>query len=159
MANKSQLQIGETIAVLFVFFILVVIGFIFYANIIKSDLQLKQDDQSQARSVQIAQRTMHLPELECSHYTNIVYDCVDILKLNSAKDVMMDNELYYYDMFEFSEINLTEVYPDTGSKWTIYSRKLPEFSKRFLTNVPVSLYDPRTGRNSIAVLSIDTTTK
>ena len=64
--KKSQIQIGETIAVLFVFFLLVVIGFIFYVGVIKDSIVSEKDELSQLKSIEIAQKVLYLPELQCS---------------------------------------------------------------------------------------------
>ena len=165
MNKKSQIQIGETISVLFVFFILIAIGFIFYVRIIKGNLESQKDELSQLNSVGISQRVMFLPEIECSEDVVFeVHDCFDILKLNAAQTVMKlsSNALYYYDLLEFSNLSISEIYPDKTQKWTIYSRKPQnpqDFKNKFVTNVPVSLYDPLTRRRAFGVLTIETLSK
>ena len=158
MNKKSQIQIGETIAVLFVFFILIAIGLIFYVKVIQGNLEQEKDELSQLKSVGITQRVMFLPELQCSEDNIIIDNCIDVLKLESATDIMRTNELYYYDLLEFSEINITEIYPE-DSKWNIYSRKTEDFNNKFVTNVPMSLYDPTTRKYTFGVLSIETSLK
>lgn len=153
--KKSQVQIGETIAVLFVFFMLIVIGFIFYVRIIKGNIELEEEEHSQLRSVGIAQRTMFLPELQCSEDNIITDNCVDILKLGSAQNLMRENELYYYDLLEFSEVSILQIYP-IEAKWSIYSRKKENFNTRFETNVPISLYDPTTRKYGFGIMNIKT---
>jgi len=156
--NKSQIQIGETIAVLFVFFILIIIGIVFYVKILKSNLESEQEELSQLRSVGIVQRVMFLPELQCSEGNVIKDNCIDILKLESAPSIMQGNELYYYDLLEFSDVNITQIYP-AEAKWVLYSRKTKDFKNKFLTNVPVSLYDPITRKHGFGILTIETLSK
>lgn len=158
MKRRSQIQIGETIAVLFVFFILVIIGFIFYVSVVKGNLESQKEESSQLRSIAIAQKIMFLPELQCSEGNIIIDNCVDILKLKSAQGIMRENELYYYDMLEFSEINISQIYPDEA-KWSVYSRKTEDFTNKFVTNVPVSLYDPTTRKHGFGILTIETLSK
>lgn len=156
-SKKAQIQIFETIAVLFVFFILVAIGFVFYTKIYKSNLEAEQQAQSQSNSVTIAQRAMFLPELQCSDNNVIKDNCIDLLKLNSAATVINNNEKYkpdYYDLFEHSEINVIEIYPGRDKK-RIYSQLINVFKSRFFTNVPVSLYDPVAKSYKFGVLTID----
>lgn len=155
MKNKSQIQIGETIAVLFVFFILVGISFIFYAKVIKSNLETDREELSQMRSIGIAQGVMFLPELQCSEDNVIRENCIDLLKLQSAKEVMSSNIIHYYDLLDFTEINITQIYPEK-TKWELYSRRIQDYNNRYLTNVPVSLYDPIAKTYSFGILSIET---
>ncbi len=160
MKNKAQIQIGETIAVLFVFFILIVIGFIFYTRIIHGNIELEKDELSQLRSVGVAQRVMFMPEMQCTEDNIVTDNCIDLFKLGFARDLMKNpaNELYYYDLLEFSEVNITQIYPDMA-KWSIYSRKTGNFTNKFVTNVPVSLYNPSSRRYSFGILTIETLIK
>ena len=64
--KRAQIQIGETVAVLAVFFILIVIAFLFYARVIKSNANTEADEAFQLTSVAISQRVMFLPEIQCS---------------------------------------------------------------------------------------------
>ena len=158
MIRKAQIQIGETVAVLFVFFILVIIGIIFYVKIIRGNIESEIQEASQLSSIGIAQRVMFLPELQCSNDNVIKENCIDILKLNNAENLMSGNEVYYYDLFEFSNIIVSEIKPDgtSGEPSNIYLRTLDKFKNKFVTNVPISLYNPTTKRNSFGLLTIET---
>jgi len=153
--KKAQIQIGETIAVLFVFFILIIIGFMFYVKIIKSNIELETEELSQLRSVGISQKIMFLPEVQCSEDNIIIDNCIDILKLDSAQSIMKKNEIYYYDLLEFSDVSISQIYPNEA-KWNLYSRKIEDFNSKFVTNVPISLYDPATRKHGFGVLTIET---
>ncbi len=159
MNKKAQIQIGETIAVLFVFFILIIIGFIFYVRVIKGNIESEKEEVSQLKSVGIAQRVMFLPELQCSEdIVEEITNCIDILKLEAAQNIISTNEIGYYDLFEFSEVNIAQIYP-TKDEWNIYSRTTQDFKNKFVTNVPISLYDPTTRKHSFGVLTIETLSK
>lgn len=158
-SKSSQIQIGETIAVLFVFFILIVIGFMFYARIIKGNIEIEKEELSQLRSVGIAQRLMFLPEIQCSQdVEEEITNCIDMLKLDSAQSLMKEKEVYYYDLLEFSDVNIFQIYPNEA-KWSLYSRKTDDFKDKFVTNVPVSLYNPIAKRYGFGVLTIETLSK
>lgn len=158
--KKAQIQIFETIAVLVVFFILLGIGFIFYTKIIKSNIETDAAAISQDKSVSIAQRAMFLPEIQCSEDNVPKEDCIDTLKLDSAISVINkpENSLYYYDLFEFSEIKVDEIYP-SSQHWDLYLKTTTDYKNKFQTNVPVTLYDPKTKTNQFGVISITTQTK
>lgn len=156
--KKAQIQIGETIAVLFVFFILIIVGFMFYVKVIKGNLEIEKDELSQLRSIGIAQRVMFLPEIQCSEDSIIIDNCIDVLKLDSAQKIMKDNEIYYYDLLEFNDINIIQIYPN-GPTWNLYSRKIDDFRAKFVTNVPISLYDPVARKRGFGVLTIETFSK
>lgn len=146
---------GETIAVLFVFFILIIMGFMFYVKVIKGNIELESEEMSQLKSVAIAQRAMFLPELQCSQDNIIIDNCIDMLKLDSAQALMRENEIYYYDVLEFSHINITQIYPNEA-KWNVYSRNTNDFKSRFVTNAPIAIYDPVTRKHGFGILTIET---
>ncbi|MBI2652893.1 hypothetical protein HYX00_05490 [Candidatus Woesearchaeota archaeon] len=165
MNKKAQIQIGETIAVLFVFFILIVIGFIFYAKVMKGSIESEKEEFSQLKSIAIAQRVMFLPELQCSEDNIIRDNCIDVLKLGSAQSVMGTNQLYYYDLFGISDVNVAQIYP-SQQRWSIYSRKKNYLeaqgirdAPQFVTNVPISLYNPTAKRFGFGILTIETLSK
>ena len=158
MGKKAQIQIGETIAVLFVFFILIIVGFIFYVNVVKGNIELEKEELYQLRSVGIAQKIMFLPEVQCSEDNIIIDNCIDILKLDSAQSIMRENDVYYFDLLEFSDVKISQIYP-TEANWSLYSRKTGNFKNKFVTNVPISLYDPTTRKHGFGVLTIETLSK
>ena len=161
LEKKSQIQMFETIAVLFIFFILIGVGGIFYVRIYKSNMDITKYGYSQSKSVAIAQRAMFLPELQCSKNKIITDNCIDLLKLEASISVINSNEIHYYDLLEFGEINLTQVYPSsaTALKWVVYSRKIDKPGSSFLTFVPISLYDPAADTYGYGILSIETQSK
>ena len=158
MDKKAQIQIFETIAVVFVFFILVAVGIIFYVKVIKSNVQTENEGFSQDLAVAIAQRAIFLPEIQCSQDNLIKDKCVDILKLKSTEPLMKANEIDYFDLFEFSDIKIHQVYP-TENAWNLYSRKTSDFTNKFVTNISVSTYDPNTKSYGFGTISIETLTK
>lgn len=156
--TKSQIQIGETIAVLFVFFILVIVGFIFYVKVIKGNIEIEKEEMTQLKSVGVAQRVMFLPEVQCSSDNIITENCVDIKKLDPAQELMKKNEIFYYDLLEFSNVSIAQIYP-TEAVWTLYYRKTSDSGSKFVTNVPISIYDPASRRHGFGVMTIETYTK
>ncbi|HLC61480.1 MAG TPA: hypothetical protein VJI52_00500 [Candidatus Nanoarchaeia archaeon] len=159
--KKAQIQIFETIAVLAVFFILLGIGLIFYTKVIKSNIESDAAEISQGKSVSIAQRAMFLPEIQCSEDGVPKENCIDILKLDSAVSVINkpENFLYYYDLFEFSDIRIAEIYPSPSVPIILYSKPTTDYKNNFSTSVPVTLYDPKTRINKFGLIKIITQTK
>jgi len=155
MKNKTaQIQTLETIAVLFIFFVLVAIGLIFYSVVLRGSIEQQKEEGIELTAIQVAQRAYSLPELQCSE-DNIVSDnCIDILKLESASSVIPENGIYYYDRLLFSTIKISEVYPEEKS-WTLYDRPLDDFSSRINTQIPISLFNPISKENYFGVMSVE----
>src|SRR3989344_3891005 len=145
MARKSQIQMGETIMVLVIFFMLVVIGFIFFTRVIKGNIEVEREEARQLKAVEIAQRASFLPEVQCSEENIIVDNCIDILKLGAAASIITANEIFYFDRLQFSKIIIEDTYPGTHSPWILYDNHLEEgeFTSKISTNIPIALFDSR----------------
>ena len=92
MHRKSQIHMLETIAVLAVFFILVILGFVFYTKMYKSGVEEEKEETIELSAVKIAQRAATLPELQCSENDVVRDNCVDRLKLYAAEYIMQSQE-------------------------------------------------------------------
>lgn len=149
---KGQIRMGETIAVLIVFFFLLVFGAVFYFNIKKGDFYEKQEEYYSKESIKVTEIVSYLPELQCSSENIVSDNCYDKLKLDSSRGHIMNNSIFYFPFFQYSEIVVFEVYPGNG-EWLLYN-----FSNNgtavIPTFIPISLYDPTTKRNSFGVLRI-----
>ena len=156
MDRKSQVQIFETIAVLMIFFILITLGFVFYSKFANSSINSQREDAAQIDSVSMAQRVIFMPELQCNG-DNVV-NCVDKLKLESAPPIISANQAEYFDLLGFSDVTVLQVYPTTY-KWTIYSKKIKDYSASFTTTIPVSIYEPTGKLYTFGMLNITSYTK
>jgi len=147
----------ETIAVLVIFFILFVLGYVFYSKVFKSSVEDEKEENIQLESIKIAQIAASLPELQCSQENVVKDNCIDKYKLKAAEEIMTDSDnlIYYFDKFSFSRIIVKEIYPGT-EEWIIYDRKLDvgEFSQKIITNIPITIFDPIENENAFGVMEI-----
>ena len=157
--KKAQIQMGESIAILFIFFILVVFGFVFYMDIMKGSAKIEIEENIQLKAIGIAQKVSFLPELQCSEENVRVEDCIDLMKLNAASDLLKDNSIYYYDIFEFSKIWIEEVFPNEGTKWDLYNSTPTTYKNRISTFIPVSLFNPTSKKYNFGVLAVEVYTR
>jgi len=144
----------ETMAVLFIFFLLVVMGLVFYAKVLSGNIDFQKEESIQLNAIEIAQRASSLPELQCS-LDNIVSDnCIDIIKLDVASDILVENEVFYYDRLLFSRITVREIYPG-NNEWTLYDRPREDSEDKRVTQIPISLFDPISNKNSFGVMFVE----
>ncbi len=151
---KAQIHMLETIAVLVIFFILLALGFVFYSKMSKSSVDVKEEESMQLNAIEIAQRASFLPELQCSENNVVKDNCLDRLKLEAAKKVMNENEIYYFDKFSFSKISVSEIYPDENS-WVLYDRALEDYISKIQTNIPIIIFDPVENKNAFGVMKVE----
>lgn len=134
---KAQMKMFETVGVLVVFFFMITVGAIFYFNQISEGHSTDVEESFELRSMDIVQVTNNLPELQCTFDAVPSDNCYDVLKL----DAFSPDKQFYYSLLYFSDIKIRIVYPDSGQEWNIYSNIKPDYTKKSVTSIPVSLYN------------------
>lgn len=164
--KKAQIQTMESIAVLLVFFIILMLVFVFYATYQRGNIEEKSKELAAEEAVQIAQEIANLPELECTGAgIEIGVDCFDRLKLESMTEAIEESiELragIYQERFANSRITISEFYSLPGkpkTNWTLYERIPDQTKSEYYFETMVSILDPTSnvpiGTRSIGVLEI-----
>jgi len=170
--KKSQIQMGESIAIIFIFFVLLIFGFVFYMNVMRSSAKVEIEENIQLKAIGIAQKASFLPELQCSEENVRTENCIDLLKLEAAYDMIKSNNIYYYDIFESSKIYIDNIFPGVTDsrerqdicpadydqeKWPkcLYNNPLDEYSNKLSTFIPISLYDSKEKTYSFGILVVE----
>ena len=145
----------ETVAVLIVFFILLLFGLLFYTRFQRSALDEQRAEFASERTITISLTALLLPELRCSKGDNVaVRDCIDLYKLDIAKQKMQEERDYYFDLFGFARVSVQEYYPG-NDKWVLYENVNPDATGTVRTPIPVALYDPVKKSYRFGVLNIE----
>lgn len=153
--NKSQIKMFETIAILFIFFILLVLGLIFYANVRQQQTRETTREYRELKAIENMQKLMFLPEIQCSETGREVYTCADALKLEALEEIIEENPIYYADLFGNSEIVVYEVYGGEG-RWTITNRTQNVKGKIPASFIPITVYNPVSDKYNLGILRIRT---
>lgn len=151
---------GESVAILFIFFILLIFGFVFYMNVMRGSSKVEIKENIQLKAIGIAQKVSFLPELQCSEENVRVEDCIDLYKLEAASKLLEENNIYYYDIFEFSNISVERVFPpETRKVWPLYSNVLTNYTNKLSTFIPLSLFDAIEKKYDFGILVVEVYTK
>lgn len=142
----------ETIAILFIFFVLVLFGLVFYYQFQKSGIEEQREQILAEESISISLRATFMPELVCPG-TPTRKDCLDIYKLEIMEGKTEEYIDYYFDIFGFAEIVVEEIFPGQRN-WTLYQRPLEDFNRRIETPVPMALFNPDNEKYSYGVLKV-----
>lgn len=138
--KKAQLKIGETIAVLIVFFVLLFFGIMFYSNLERENIKEQVEDIEQQASIDIAQRIQFLPELKCTSGDITRTLCIDKIKMRAFKNISSQSMTYYQSVFGSSKIEVAEIYPEFSNYTLLYQG--PESQQYFTTFLPISIFEP-----------------
>jgi|SaaInlLV_10m_DNA_2_1039722.scaffolds.fasta_scaffold00029_8 hypothetical protein len=165
--RKSQLKIGESILVLMIFFILLVLGLIFYAKI-QVHLNEEEKDKYQAkRIIDMALAVKFLPELQCSTQATEEFDCIDLAKLESFEKVVGENLLYqryYAQLFPNAKIIINQSFSPRGEALSesgkilidnVYELDPTKRASLTILSLPVTLYDPIMDINSFGFITLE----
>jgi hypothetical protein len=153
--KKSQIKMMETTGVLMVFFIILVIGLVFYANLRMGGVKEQIGEYREQRLIENMQKLLFLPELQCSRQGVEVYTCVDLLKIKALSKVMnvSSNKIYYSDELGNSLVTVQEIYPGNNT-YILYDRLgNGSLSSSF---IPISLWDPLTDSFHMGLLTVKT---
>ena len=142
--KKAQLHMTETIAVIFISFILVVFGMIFYAQYQKVAFKEKQEEILSTRAVQTTLRALYLSELICSQGEAEPEDnCIDLIKAEAVQAIFQKYlSNYYFHLFGYGRLTLHEVYPQE-KELVLYEKRRVENLANESTFMMVSLRDDR----------------
>ena len=153
MKRKAQIRIMETIAILLIFFVLLVLGFVFFMRTASFTQEGKITKNQELQSIRVSQAISFLPELQCSSKNIITENCFDKYKL----EVVKNNGGFssdYYPLFYFSNITVEEIYPSSATqKWHLYER--PSNGTFYRTIVPILIEDASERTKSFALLTVD----
>lgn len=164
--RKAQMKMAENIGILVIFFILVVIGIVFYARVQTEGVKFEVVEKRGQDALVTSQRIVNLPEIQCSDPVESEagrQDCIDLYKLASFTDGSMfksdigdeNFNSYYFDIFGYSSVTVKEVYPNSGREWEIYVNKPEVIQSRLPTPVPILLFDEVQDRYSFALLVVE----
>ncbi|MBW3012858.1 hypothetical protein KY325_01385 [Candidatus Woesearchaeota archaeon] len=158
--KRGQIQTLESVAVLFVFFILLALSMVFYMSYAKSKESGRLAEINREQAMLIAQQVINLPELKSSRRAVRGVNTIDAIKLEALKNVLDRNfdlrQGIYQERFGSSIISVREIYPGQN-EWQLYSN--PDLDANFRNEfyVPVSLYNPLEvpgGNYSVGLLHI-----
>jgi len=150
--RKAQLKMAENIGILVIFFILLVVGLVFYMRVQKEDVKIEASAKVSSDALVTAQRIASLPEIQCSEPVESEsgkQDCIDIYKLygfsNLKLDILEDFNSYYFDIFRYSNVTVREIYP-SQNEWNIYYNRPATYSGSIPVPMPILLYDEMSSR-------------
>jgi hypothetical protein len=153
--KKAQIQLMESTVVMFVFFIMIMIGLTVYSSHQNTRLEKIERQMAEQRAIETAKKIISLPELECSNNNAKTMDCIEIQKLEPFKQRISQNILYYKKDFGDTKATIKMVYapalPQTvqkpafflnADKQTLFDFKSGGTSQKTFY-FPVSLWDKR----------------
>ncbi|MBT3405908.1 hypothetical protein HN419_01950 [Candidatus Woesearchaeota archaeon] len=125
--RKAQVQMAETIGILFIFIVLVALGVSFWFKIQSSSISQKTVELQELQAVEVVQIVSNLPEIQCSRLNEVEDNCFDERKMIAFSKYLQghtsdysipgtledqyDRLMEYYPLLRLSKIEVEIIYP------------------------------------------------
>lgn len=162
--KKGQIEINETILVIFIFIVLVLIGLVVFNRFTLQGIEDMADKNERVMYVNMLAIVPGMAELKCSSQASDI-ECLDTLKLLAFERQQQE----YISQFGWKQIVVEVVYPDVGvlkgikctnanypncGFWLLYENKPVLVGSEEIISSPVSLYYPFGDQYGIGRLKI-----
>jgi hypothetical protein len=149
---KAQMKMLESVAVLIIFFILLIIGSSVYFGIQNSNLLKERRVQNEVDILRDLVKLQSLPELDCSFSSARTVNCFDLFKLQAVSEISDEISFidFYYPVFGDVSINISVLFPFQKS-FIIYDARPERFNSYIKKRLPVLVYNPLNSRYYFAV--------
>lgn len=144
--KKAQMKMGENIAILLIFFIILGVVIIFYGVFKIGEVQETQREQFEKEAIRVALTATYLPELACTDDNHIVENCFDLEKALIMKDLINTSDEYfllYQNEFMNSKVSFEIIFPEPTGERIIYNHPPANFTDMIPTFIPIAIKDPK----------------
>ncbi len=138
--RKAQIKMMESVAILGIFFIILVIVLVFYAQYSKRSIEVSTEQQFSGSAIKVVQTLSYLPELQCAIEETIEFNCFDLYKMKGFGVVSPSEQDYYFNLFGFSSIVVRQIMPPAAPV-VLYNNTPPNASRSLPSRVPVTIFD------------------
>lgn len=145
--KKAQVQIQETMLVIFIFIVMLLIGFVVFNRFTVESIRLENEKYDFIKTRDLIGSIPSIPEIKCSNLGEDS-ECIDFLKFKAYKN---QNPNY-----GFKNIMLYIVYPESDYEYVTLTNNKPSIIKGVETfSSLVSVYFPEKGEYKVGELVIE----
>ena len=164
--SKGQIELNETLLVLFFIVIILIMGVIFYFRVFQENVEEKAEELSEQEASVLLASITNMAEISCSNE-----DCIDTSKLIPFSNLIRTKFDYYKAILGNKKITVYNMYPSTNkgkcdsktyssleypencNYWIIHDSQINKDGIKIST--PVSLYYPEIDEYRIGSLEIE----
>ncbi|MBW2963899.1 hypothetical protein KY363_00425 [Candidatus Woesearchaeota archaeon] len=152
---KAQIKMGETIAIMFIFFVLLIVAAVFYMNLQRSTVTREIAEAYDLQAIQLAQTISFLPEVQCTESNVVKASCFDYYKMIGLSNVTgsAQGRMLYSREFGTSTIRLIQLYPE-GPDFVLYNNSKQNFTSAPVSHIPIMLFNASSDKYYFGVLQI-----
>ncbi len=167
--SKGQVELNETLLVLFFIVVIIIIGVVFYFKVFQEKVKEKGEELSEQEASVLLASITSMGEISCSNE-----DCVDTSKLVPFGNLARNKIDYYKGLLGNKKITIYNIYPsareglcdnraynsieypENCNHWVIYENNAyPGRGEGLKISTPISLYYPENNEYKIGRLEIE----
>jgi hypothetical protein len=157
IGKKADFKTMETTLIIFVFFVMLMIGFISYTQFQREGIEAQARRNTELRAIDVAELTSR-PEFRCNDYS--AQNCLDLYKIQSFSKTIKNNDemiIHYSEIFGFSNITVKRIYPtpQQQSSIVLYEKKPNKITAKRKYSIPINIYDAVSRQYEFALLEIE----
>ena len=157
--KKSQVQIGESVAVIMFFTLIMIITLVFVVKQNAANQEKSRVESVNEKLTTLARTIQTMNELRCSKLSTETLGCLDLEKIKAFYTEIQNNSFalaYYKNIFGFSKIGVNIVYAyksELENNYTIYN-VTGNLRDSLYFAMPIQIYDPLAHKNMLGLLEI-----
>ena len=148
--GKGELQIYESVFVIFFFVIIFVIGFFLFYRFTIEDIRTDNFEFQDYKFKQLIGVIPSMYEVRCSFSLSDT-ECIDLSKAIAFKKVSKD----YFNVFGYKRVSIKEVYPEEKNAIVIYEKVPSKYKTRREISSPVAIYDVTLDRFKVGKIILE----
>ncbi len=167
--TRAQMQLNETILVMFVVVLMLIIGMIGYYRYSAQSLKNAGDDLVEEEVSVLLASVTEMPEISCSND-----ECLDMAKIAAFSKVSREEIQHYKGVFGSKRILVEALYPEASDQsecnmqkynqvnypencryWVVFDNKKSSFDSKIIVSSPISIYYPEMNRFAIGKIILE----
>ncbi len=160
-STRAQIQMGEVIIVMIIFFMLLGFGILFYTQFAAGTAQQTVREVDRANLAEVAKIVGTLPEIHCSYAGDLDFTCIDILRASifSAHVYDGDDVLQYSEVFHGYSARVQCIYPRPCTTigindYILFDYTDPDGESSVPFFIPINILDPVTDTKGYGLLVV-----
>jgi hypothetical protein len=160
MTKRAQIKMFETVSVLVVFFFLIAIGIVFYADMRRVNYAQTLEFSDQLKVMSIVQQVNNMKEFQCTTENIGTSNCYDIQKLETFSQHHQEADQYYANYLSHTDLRVTveQLYPSASpllGPWVLFDHIPASYAQKSVQHIPILLFDSITRRYNAGAITIE----
>ena len=148
--RRGELQIYESVLVIFFFILMFLLGFIFFNKYTVDNIKEQALKYEELKFQELTAIIPSMYEFRCS-FSFSDDECIDLSKVWAFNRISKD----YFNIFGYKKISIKEVYPGEEEEILVYEKVPKKYKTRRIISSPISIYNIKDDTYKVGLLKIE----